>query len=539
MVRCFAWTKSGQFRLLITATTGSNRYGFGRLIKITNRVNALVKQFWYDGLGERISWKYDSNSDHTVDGSDKKYHFAYDDQWRLVMVFRESDTSPKEEHFFHAAGLDGQGGSSYIDTEVLRDKDSNSGWTSAADGTLEQRYYINQNWRADAVALVTSTGVQVEGDRHFAYGTPFGMCAGDVNGDGRVNSTDTTQIQTWVTGSAYDSRGDLDRDGDVDLTDKSTATTNVGINLGLGLLSSSTVFNRKGYAGYSFDPITSYAMFDVRHRTFNADLGRWITRDPLGYVDGANLYEYCGGDPLSNFDPMGTAGEPCNDANIAKAKAKLKYLLDLIARECGNGFVPDIKCCPKAGGDVNCCQPKPGDPPNIWNVGCNEGTWDPVTQKFTVKGVCLCTDQNGDTEKPILTILEHELQHVWQQCKQNKTPFIDPQWVMPEIGVCFELGVWCGEGNCKGGKEADCDKFCKSGRAPGVGPWPTPGTIPNDQELGGYGSCMVDCRKVYDSCKTIFPPKAPTATNPASQSRSDALSTCGGCSGLRLQMFGL
>ena len=56
------------------------------------------------------------------------------------MVFRESDSSPKEEHFYHAAGLDGQGGSSYIDAEVLRDKDSNSGWTSAADGTLEQRY---------------------------------------------------------------------------------------------------------------------------------------------------------------------------------------------------------------------------------------------------------------------------------------------------------------------------------------------------------------------------------------------------------------
>ena len=286
--------------------------GFGRLIKITNRVNALVEQFWYDGLGERISWKYDSNSDHTVDGSDKKYHFAYDERWRLAMVFRESDTSPKEEHFFHAAGLDGQGGSSYIDTEVLRDKDSNSGWTSAADGTLEQRYYINQNWRADAVALVTSTGVQVEGDRHFSYGTPFGMCAGDVNGDGRVNSTDTTQIQTWVTGSAYDSRGDLDRDGDVDLTDKSTATTNAGINLGLGLLSSSTVFNRKGYAGYSFDPITSYAMFDVRHRELNADLGRWITRDPIGTGSGPNLYSYTNDNPLAFQDADGRDGVSFN-----------------------------------------------------------------------------------------------------------------------------------------------------------------------------------------------------------------------------------
>ena len=297
--------------------TDNNRYdklkydGFGRLVKINNQSSSLVEQFWYDGLGERISWKYDTNSDGRVDGSDKKYHFAYDERWRLAMVFRESDTSPKEEHFYHAAGLDGMGGSSYIDSEVLRDKDDNSGWTSAADGTLEQRYYYNQNWRADTVALVTSTGVQVEGDRHSSYGNPFGMYAGDVNGDGVVDATDTTQIQTWITGVTYDSRGDLDRDGDVDATDKSSATTNIGTNLGRGKLSATSVANRKGYAGYAFDPITSYAMFDVRHRELNADLGRWITRDPIGYAEGSNLYSLVTDNPLHWHDPSGMACNGC------------------------------------------------------------------------------------------------------------------------------------------------------------------------------------------------------------------------------------
>ena len=97
---------------------------------------------------------------------------------------------------------------------------------------LEQRRYYCQNWRADVIAMLTESGAKAETYRYSAYGVPFGMFAGDVNGDGLVDATDTTQIQTWINGSAYDVRGDLDRDNDVDLTDKSTATANIGKNLG-------------------------------------------------------------------------------------------------------------------------------------------------------------------------------------------------------------------------------------------------------------------------------------------------------------------
>lgn len=39
--------------------------------------------------------------------------------------------------------------------------------------------------------------------------------------------------------------------------------------------------------------------YDLRH-------GRWLQRDPLGYVDGGNLYEGFGGNPGRYLDPMGT-----------------------------------------------------------------------------------------------------------------------------------------------------------------------------------------------------------------------------------------
>src|SRR4030095_5687971 len=35
---------------------------------------------------------------------------------------------------------------------------------------------------------------------------------------------------------------------------------------------------------------------------YNADLGRWITRDPIGHADGANLYQFAHDDPMVRRD---------------------------------------------------------------------------------------------------------------------------------------------------------------------------------------------------------------------------------------------
>jgi len=65
----------------------------------------------------------------------------------------------------------------------------------------------------------------------------------------------------------------------------------------------SDVANEILFCGYRFDPETS--LYHVRHRMYHPTLGRWLQRDPLGYVDGMSLYEYCGTDPLFGRDPLG------------------------------------------------------------------------------------------------------------------------------------------------------------------------------------------------------------------------------------------
>ncbi len=292
---------------------------FGRLRKVKTRdaTPRLVAEYTYSGLNHRIGWHYDVDADNAVEDTadDPWYFFACDERWRIVATFRSSDTSPKEQFVSHNAGNDGLGGSSYIDLVILRDKDANTAWIAASDGTLEERRYSCQNWRADIVAMVTSSGQQVEQDRYSSYGVPFGLPAGDVNSDGQVTAADTTQIQTWINASAYDVRGDLDLNGVVNSTDKTTATNNIGNTLGWGALSLSGVANRKGYAGYELDNALdgTYRLYHVRHRILNADFGIWIRRDPIGYVEHPNLYTYSLSNPTVMVDSSGTIPEsyPC------------------------------------------------------------------------------------------------------------------------------------------------------------------------------------------------------------------------------------
>ena len=69
--------------------------------------------------------------------------------------------SGKEQFVYHNAGLGGYGGSSAIDGVILRDKDANTNWEDASDGTLEERVYYCQNWRGNVSVLIEDDGDMV------------------------------------------------------------------------------------------------------------------------------------------------------------------------------------------------------------------------------------------------------------------------------------------------------------------------------------------------------------------------------------------
>jgi RHS repeat-associated protein len=69
-----------------------------------------------------------------------------------------------------------------------------------------------------------------------------------------------------------------------------------------GLLTPSAYGNPYGFTGHRF---SAAGLYETPFRAYSPTLGRWLQRDPLGYVDGPNLYAYVIGKPLIYLDPYG------------------------------------------------------------------------------------------------------------------------------------------------------------------------------------------------------------------------------------------
>src|SRR6185436_6712810 len=140
----------------------------------------------------------------------------------------------------------------YVDTPILRDENKD-GDGDCIDGT-DQRIYYAHDANYNVTALVTAAGTVVERYAYDPYGRAYVFTA------------------AWAP-------------------------------------QASTIYNNEIlFAGYRLNPETG--LYQVRNREYHPTLGRWAQRDPLKYIDSANLYEYVRGDPLNRTDPPGTG--PCD-----------------------------------------------------------------------------------------------------------------------------------------------------------------------------------------------------------------------------------
>jgi RHS repeat-associated protein len=201
----------------------------------------------YDALGRRIK--------ETRSATTELY---YSEGWQVLETL---NSSVKTQFVWSPT---------YVDAMVLRDRDTD------ANGSFDQRLYVQQDANFNVTSIVDTSGAVVE---RYAY-DPYGAVTYLNDSWENIGAS----AYGWVylhQGGRYDSTGGL---------------------------------------------------YHFRLRDFSPTLGRWLQMDLLRYEAGdMNLYRFVGGGPLNYVDPTGLAKRPttleysCNcgwiDWNHAKPQA--------------------------------------------------------------------------------------------------------------------------------------------------------------------------------------------------------------------------
>ena len=133
----------------------------------------------------------------------------------------------------------------------LRYIDDLVGYDQDGVGNLDQRQYALSGVNYNIMSIATTSGIITERYEYSPYGERFVL--------------------------------------DADYSDDADGISDIG--------------NDIGHQGLMHDE--KIGLIYNRARMLNSGLGRFMQRDPLGYVDGKNLYQYVGSNPTVRIDPLG------------------------------------------------------------------------------------------------------------------------------------------------------------------------------------------------------------------------------------------
>lgn len=242
--------------------------------------NAVTQNRVHDAVNELIQIDA-TNVTYDADGNlqnDATYTYAYDEENRLTNVTRNSDSAGVGQYQYDAlgrrvqkianpAGVPATTFYLYDDARIIEEQDSlNVTQATYVYGnyidevlTMDRSghpYYYHQNALWSVEAITNNIAVPVERYAYDAYGS---VTVADGTGN-------PLPANAWGT-------------------------------------SHSVIANPWFFTGRQIDEETG--IYFYRNRYYNAALGRFISRDPIGYAAGINLYEYVGDSPTYWMDPLG------------------------------------------------------------------------------------------------------------------------------------------------------------------------------------------------------------------------------------------
>jgi RHS repeat-associated protein len=219
---------------------------WNRLVEVQDSSNDLIASYEYDGRNYRIEKVLTGTTDVTFD-------YYYNDSWQVVEVRKDAVEYPLEQYVWDIR---------YVDAPVVRWHDlDNDGYF---DDDNEILYYTNDA-NMNVTALVNTDGDVAE---RYVY-DPYGKVTVLNGAYGADPDVDGTTVFEWDE--------DPDQKSDVD--------------------------NAVLYTGQRFDGESALYLF--RNRYHDPSLGRFISRDPVGYLVGMSLYDYADSRPNVKRDPSG------------------------------------------------------------------------------------------------------------------------------------------------------------------------------------------------------------------------------------------
>ena len=343
----YDYTHDSSSNILTKVTEhGNYRYGYDKVSRLTaaNNPEPLNDESYnYDGVGNRltasgvsgtilhnqnnelesygdISYEYDANGNMVRKSSGAiAERYVYNVANRLTRIEDESTESTIAEYYYDPFGrrlwkeVDGIRTYFFYSDEGLVAEYDSSGNELKAYG-----YQPDSIWTTDPVFL------KQDGEYFFYQNDHLGTPQKLV--DEERDSADALQAR-YSYGSGIDEPLTMERGGEVyyyhrdglgsvsEISDQSGALVERYEYDVYGAptisdsndtqLNASVIGNPYLFTGRRYDPESGNYYY--RARIYSPDLGRFLQSDPLGYVDGLNLYAYVGNNPVNFVDLPGYA----------------------------------------------------------------------------------------------------------------------------------------------------------------------------------------------------------------------------------------
>ncbi len=272
-----------------------------------------------------LQWRllYDRNGNligNTINNK-RQFEYVYDVQNRLIQVNRYNDVTGKE--VLISFSYDGLGRRTskrvanvayeyiYSGNDVIEEIQSNINPTTQAKTKKEMREYTyGARGTDDIVAVRYSTYTRVKKADILATTGDYYYEKNHLGSVIRITSSTgakTDEYSYTVFWKAY------------------RKNTN-GIYKPVAWANDSSIWNTRLYTGREYDKEIS--LYYMRARFYDAGLGRFVSRDPIGMNDDINLYRYVANSPVIYTDIFGKEKKILNAIYNAKS-----VQVDLIARK--------------------------------------------------------------------------------------------------------------------------------------------------------------------------------------------------------------